>query len=113
VVNECGRTLLAGNIDVGENTENQLINKTVTQVTAGSNVTFTIAQLNDDGVGPYTCDLDEAGNVQGATGQKQLAVSETDAKDGTITLVATLPADLKCIGGESIHQVPSQGDMMS
>ncbi|ETS76350.1 hypothetical protein PFICI_11737 [Pestalotiopsis fici W106-1] len=101
VVNECGRTLLAGNIDVGENTETQLANGTVTQVTAGSNVTFTIAQLNDDGVGPYTCDLDEAGNVQGATGQKQLAVSEQDAKDGTITLVATLPADLKCIGAST------------
>lgn len=101
MVNECGRTLLAGNIDVGENTETQLANKTVTQVTAGSNVTFTIAELNTDGAGPYTCDLDEAGNIQGATGQRQLAVAEQDSKAGTITLVATLPDNLKCIGGKS------------
>ncbi|KAK6222354.1 hypothetical protein LQW54_001054 [Pestalotiopsis sp. IQ-011] len=101
VVNECGRTLLAGNIDVGENTETQLANKTVTQVTAGSNVTFTIAELNTDGAGPYTCDLDEAGNIQGATGQRQLAVAEQDSKAGTITLVATLPDNLKCIGAST------------
>lgn len=101
VVNECGRTLLAGNIDVGENTENQLIAKTVTQVTAGSNVTFTIAELNTDGAGPYTCDLDEAGNIQGATGQRQLAVAEQDSQAGTITLVATLPDNLKCIGAST------------
>ena len=35
VVNECGRTELTGNIDVGENTENQLAAGTITQVKAG------------------------------------------------------------------------------
>lgn len=101
VVNECGRTLLGGNIDIGEKTEGQLLNKTVTQVTAGSDVTFTIAQLSSDGAGPYSCDLDQASNVQGATGQTPLTVKETDGTDGTITLTATLPSDLKCIGGGS------------
>lgn len=100
VVNECGRTLLGGNIDIGENTENQLLNNTVTQVTAGSKVTFTIAQLSDDGAGPYSCDLDEASNVQGATGQTALKVAEEDGGDGTIKLTATLPDSMKCIGGK-------------
>jgi len=35
IVNECGRTELSGNIDVGEETENALSAKAVTQVTAG------------------------------------------------------------------------------
>lgn len=100
MVNECGRTLLAGNIDIGENTENQLLNKTVTQVTAGSKVAITIAQLDADGAGPYSCDLDQASNVQGASGQTALNVTENDGGDGTIKLTATLPDDLKCIGGE-------------
>ncbi|KAH8204567.1 hypothetical protein TruAng_001196 [Truncatella angustata] len=101
VVNECGRTLLAGNIDIGEQTEIQLSNKTVTQVTAGSKVDITIAQLDTDGAGPYTCDLDQASNVQGATGQTNLTVAEKDGGDGTIKLTATLPADMKCIGAST------------
>jgi hypothetical protein len=35
VVNECGRTELTGNIDIGENTENQPAAGTITQVKAG------------------------------------------------------------------------------
>ncbi|KAM0812631.1 hypothetical protein AB5N19_12622 [Seiridium cardinale] len=101
VVNECGRTLLGGNIDIGENTENQLLNKTVTQVTAGSKVAFTIAQLDADGAGPYSCDLDQASNVQGATGQTPLDVTEKDGGDGTIQLTATLPKTLQCIGAST------------
>lgn len=58
LVNECGRTELTGNIDVGENTENQLAAKTVTSVKAGSQMTVTIHQVNADGAGPYVCDLD-------------------------------------------------------
>lgn len=54
IVNECGRTELSGNIDVGENTENALAAKSVTQVKAGSKLTVTIHQVNADGAGPYT-----------------------------------------------------------
>jgi hypothetical protein len=59
IVNECGRTELSGNIDVGENTENALAANKVTMVKAGTKMTVTIHQVNADGAGPYTCDLDE------------------------------------------------------
>lgn len=53
IVNECGRTELQGNIDIGENTENALAAKQVTQVQAGSQLTVTIHQVNADGAGPF------------------------------------------------------------
>ncbi len=61
-MNQCGRTELKGNIDVGENTENALAANAVTQVKAGSEVTVTIHQVNADGAGPFVCDLDETSN---------------------------------------------------
>lgn len=63
IVNECGRTELSGNIDVGENTENQLAAGTVTQVKAGTAMTVTIHQVNADGAGPYVCDMDPTGKL--------------------------------------------------
>jgi Egh16-like virulence factor len=45
IVNECGRTELTGNIDVGENTENALAAGAVTQVKAGTLLTVTIHQV--------------------------------------------------------------------
>jgi hypothetical protein len=63
IVNQCGRTELAGNIDVGENTENALSAGKVTQVEAGGEITVTIHQVNADGAGPYVCDLDESSNT--------------------------------------------------
>lgn len=96
VVNECGRTLLGGNIDVGENTENALADDAVTQVTQGSTVTMTIDQVNANGTGPYACDMDQEGNTL-ATGQTVLDVDESD--DGTTTtLQVTMPADMACTG---------------
>jgi hypothetical protein len=46
IVNECGRTELTGNIDVGENTENALAAGAVTQVKAGTIMTVTIHQVS-------------------------------------------------------------------
>lgn len=54
VANECGRTELGGNIDVGENTENALAAGAITQVKAGTSMQVTIHQVNADGAGPYT-----------------------------------------------------------
>lgn len=98
VVNECGRTLQAGNIDIGENTEDQLSNKTVTSVTKGSKVAVSIDQVSADGAGPYTCDLDPTGNAIGATGQTNLTVAESAASNGQIALTLTMPSDLACMG---------------
>ncbi|KAG4431983.1 hypothetical protein IFR05_012534 [Cadophora sp. M221] len=101
VVNECGRTLLGGNIDIGENTENQLIAKTVTSVSAGSKVDVAINQVDANGAGPYTCDLDLKGNANGFNGQTPLDVTEKAAVNGVINLSVTMPADMACIGAST------------
>ncbi|KAK1711424.1 hypothetical protein BDP67DRAFT_545242 [Colletotrichum lupini] len=101
VVNECGRTILAGNIDIGETTEAQLGNNTVTKVTKGSNVDVTIAQVSADGAGPYSCDLDLTSNANGATGQTKLQVQEAGAQSGQIKLKVTMPDDLACVGAST------------
>lgn len=106
IVNKCGRTQLAGNIDIGENTENALAEGAVTRVKAGSQITVTIHQVNADGAGPYVCDLDETSNsglisknltvtnnVPGVNG-----LSQAKAQDFNITV--TMPDDLNCTGGE-------------
>ncbi|KAG4027360.1 hypothetical protein MFRU_031g01070 [Monilinia fructicola] len=100
IVNECGRTLLNGNIDIGENTETQLAAKTITSVTKGSTVNVVMQQGGSNGVGPYTCDMDQTSNAQ-ATGQTKLAVKETEGKGGNISLAITMPANMSCIGAST------------
>ncbi|KAB8299224.1 hypothetical protein EYC80_001316 [Monilinia laxa] len=100
IVNECGRTLLNGNIDIGENTETQLAAKTVTSVTKGSTVNVVMQKGGANGVGPYTCDMDQTSNAQ-ATGQTKLAVKETEGKGGNISLAVTMPANMSCIGAST------------
>lgn len=100
MVNECGRTLLAGNIDIGEQTENQLANGTLTQVSKGGKLQVTIAQLSTDGAGPYTCDMDVQSNAAGITGQVPLNATEKDGGNGQIVLSMTMPKDLACVGGK-------------
>ncbi|KAK0713152.1 hypothetical protein B0T26DRAFT_753294 [Lasiosphaeria miniovina] len=107
IVNKCGRTQLAGNIDIGENTENALSAGAVTQVKAGSKITVTIHQVNADGAGPYVCDLDETSNsglisknltvtnnVPGVNG-----LSQAKAQDFNITV--TMPDQLSCTGAST------------
>jgi len=98
IVNECGRTLLAGNIDIGTITEEQLVAKTVTSVTRGGTVDITIAEGGSDGAGPYTCDMDQTSNSLGA-GQTKLKVAEKAPVNGNIVLTVTMPADMACVGG--------------
>ncbi|KAK0749796.1 hypothetical protein B0T18DRAFT_320985 [Schizothecium vesticola] len=107
VVNKCGRTELAGNIDIGANTENALAANQVTQVEAGSDVTVTIHQVNADGAGPYVCDIDMTSNggiisqtlkvtnnIPGANG-----LSQAKAQDFNITV--TMPEDMQCTGAST------------
>jgi len=109
VVNECGRTELQGNIDIGENTENALAAQQVTQVQSGSMLTITLHQVNADGAGPFNCDMDPTSNGLGLTGQIPLTVmgdnvpgtnglSQEKTKDFNLTV--QMPTDMKCIGGE-------------
>ncbi|KAI4860698.1 GEgh16 protein [Hypoxylon rubiginosum] len=102
VVNECGRTLQAGNIDIGASTEDALAADQVTQVTKGSSVQVTIREVNQTGAGPYTCDMDPTGNSIGATGQTNLTTTESKPdKNGDITLKVAMPKDLACIGSST------------
>ncbi|ROW04722.1 hypothetical protein VMCG_04875 [Cytospora schulzeri] len=109
IVNECGRTELSGNIDVGENTEDALAANSVTQVKAGSKLTVTIHQVNADGAGPFTCDMDPTGNTLGATGQTALEVTNnvpgtngfSQAKTQDFNITVTMPTDLNCTGAST------------
>ncbi|KAB8299874.1 hypothetical protein EYC80_000120 [Monilinia laxa] len=107
IVNECGRTELSGNIDVGENTENALAANSVTQVKAGTKMTVTIHQVNADGAGPYSCDLDQTSNagiisrnltvtnnVPGVNGLSQ-------AKTQDFNITVQMPDDLACTGAST------------
>ncbi|KAJ4159998.1 uncharacterized protein LMH87_007933 [Akanthomyces muscarius] len=107
VVNQCGRTELKGNIDVGENTENALSAGAVTQVKAGGEVTVTIHQVNADGAGPFFCDIDQTSNsgvnlqnltvVDNVPGTNGLSQAKAQAFDVRVKM----PDDLKCTGGST------------
>ncbi|KAF2969725.1 hypothetical protein GQX73_g3799 [Xylaria multiplex] len=108
IVNECGRTELDGNIDIGENTENALAANAVTQVKAGSTVDVTIHQVNADGAGPYTCDVIAQGN-NGVITFPNVAVADnvpgvngfSQAKEEDFTIRVTMPSDLNCTGSSA------------
>ncbi|CZS95429.1 related to gEgh 16 protein [Rhynchosporium agropyri] len=107
VVNECGRTELTGNIDIGENTENALAANQVTSVKAGTQMTVTIHQVNADGAGPYVCDLEETGNTGVFT--QNLTVTDnvpgangfSQAKTQDFNITVTMPDNMNCIGGSN------------
>ncbi|KAI0179495.1 hypothetical protein GGR52DRAFT_309286 [Hypoxylon sp. FL1284] len=102
IVNQCGRTVGAGNIDVGATTEDALADNQVTQVTKGSNVKVSIQQGNETGAGPYTCDMDLTGNTAGTTGQINVTSNEKGPdRNGIITLNVQMPKDMACIGSST------------
>ncbi|RYP66906.1 hypothetical protein DL771_007563 [Monosporascus sp. 5C6A] len=107
VVNECGRTELTGNIDIGENTENAIAAGAVTQVKSGSQITVTIHQVNADGAGPYVCDLIEAGN-NGVISQNLTVENNvpgvngfSQAKTQEFEILVNMPKDFRCTGASS------------
>ncbi|KAG9233367.1 hypothetical protein BJ875DRAFT_46340 [Amylocarpus encephaloides] len=107
VVNQCGRTELTGNIDVGENTENALAAGAVTQVQAGTVMEVIIHQVNADGAGPYVCDLDQTSNA-GVISQN-LTVTDnvpgvnglSQAKTQDFTIKVAMPDNLACTGAST------------
>lgn len=125
IVNGCGRTELNGNIDIGEQTENELAANRMTQVSQGSSVAVTIHQVNADGAGPYECDLDDTSkwrflkkirpfiNSHQAIGNsgtnfQKLQISNnvpgenglSDAKFQDFTINVQMPDNLNCTGGK-------------
>ena len=62
ILNECGRTELTGNIDVGESTENQLATGTLMTMTihqVNLDAENYMVKVNTDRAGPYIYDLDQ------------------------------------------------------
>ncbi|KAE9370415.1 hypothetical protein N431DRAFT_442254 [Stipitochalara longipes BDJ] len=107
IVNECGRTELTGNIDVGENTENALAAGAVTQVKAGTLMTVTIHQVNADGAGPYTCDLDQTSNA-GIISQNLTVTNNVPGVNGLsqgktqdFNITVAMPSNLACTGAST------------
>ncbi|KAJ8064487.1 hypothetical protein OCU04_006821 [Sclerotinia nivalis] len=107
IVNECGRTELSGNIDVGENTENALAANAVTQVKAGTMMTITIHQVNADGAGPYSCDLDQTSNA-GIISQNLTVTNNvpgvnglSQAKTQDFNITVQMPDNLACTGAST------------
>lgn len=94
---------------MGENTENALAAGQITQVKAGTAMTVTIHQVNADGAGPYTCDMDPTGNSLGATGQTPLTVTNnvpgangfSQAKTQDFNMTVTMPDSFNCTGGST------------
>ncbi|KAH8682717.1 hypothetical protein BX600DRAFT_430580 [Xylariales sp. PMI_506] len=111
IVNECGRTELTGNIDIGENTENAIAANAVTQIKAGTRLTVTIHQVNADGAGPYACDLVSAGNNGVITANLSVennvpgvnGFSQAKAQDFNITVV--MPDSFPNCTGSSLGNV--------
>ncbi|KAK6949076.1 hypothetical protein Daesc_009149 [Daldinia eschscholtzii] len=107
VVNECGRTELSGNIDIGENTENALAAGAVTQVKAGTQLKVTIHQVNADGAGPYACDLVEAGNngviTQNLTVENNVPGVNgfSQAKTQQFEILVNMPEKFSCSGSSA------------
>jgi len=107
MVDQCGRTQLAGDIPIATTAKDMASMNAVTKVTKGGSLVMTIHQINADGAGPYQCDLDQTGNgtsfmgnlpvtnnIPGANGLSQ--VSKTD-----FNITIAMPADMACNGGST------------
>ncbi|EUC30866.1 hypothetical protein COCCADRAFT_38945 [Bipolaris zeicola 26-R-13] len=107
IVNACGRTEIAGNIDIGEQTENELAAGRMAQVSAGSTLAVTIHQVNADGAGPFECDMDETSNA--VTTFTPLKVSNnvpgsfglSQAKEKEFTINVQMPDKFNCLGAST------------
>ncbi|KAA8618242.1 repeatdomain containing protein [Pyrenophora tritici-repentis] len=107
IVNACGRTEIAGNIDIGEQTENELAAGRMAQVSAGSMIAVTIHQVNADGAGPFECDMDETSNAK--TDFTPLKVSNnvpgalglSQAKEKDFTINVQMPEKFNCLGAST------------
>lgn len=76
---------------------------TLPQVSAGGEITMTLHQVNGDGAGPYTCQIDSAGDGSAFVDMKvttQVAGknSRSNAKAVDLPLKAAIPAGQTCSG---------------
>jgi hypothetical protein len=102
----CGETVGAGANSIDAGTKAIMAKAgmdTMPQISAGGSVDMTIHQVNGDGAGPYTCEIDATGtgtnwqpmqvttNVPGSN-------SRSDARAQDFPLAAAVPAGQDCTG---------------
>jgi hypothetical protein len=76
---------------------------TLPQVSAGGEISMTLHQVNGDGAGPYTCQIDSAGDGSAfvdmqVTTQVAGKNSRSNAKAVDLPLKAAIPAGQTCAG---------------
>jgi hypothetical protein len=107
IVNACGRTEINGNIDIGEQTENELAAGRMTTVQSGSNIKVTIHQVNADGAGPFECDMDETSNAVTTftplkvTNNVPGSLGLSQAKEQDFEINVQMPDKFNCIGAST------------
>ncbi|KAI8822854.1 uncharacterized protein EV422DRAFT_522409 [Fimicolochytrium jonesii] len=102
----CGRTLAGGTNDIaaGVAALTQELGG-LPEVAAGQPLELTVHQINGDGAGPYTCEVDQSGtgdNFQAAQITTNLPGRRGNNRATQLTdqpLVVQMPAALKCAGG--------------
>ncbi|CAE6387220.1 unnamed protein product [Rhizoctonia solani] len=102
-VGNCGRTPLNGAIDMAAEME-AASSAGIPSATASGEIQMTLHQVNQDGAGPYTCDIsaDGGNNFQAAKVTKNvpgafLGLSTATAED--FPLNVQMPAGMQCAGG--------------
>ncbi|CAE6501092.1 unnamed protein product [Rhizoctonia solani] len=102
-VGPCGRTTQKGAIDMAAEMEAAASNG-MPSATASGEIQMTLHQINQDGAGPYTCDVsaDGGNNFQAAKVTKNvpgafLGLSAATAED--FPLNVQMPAGMQCAGG--------------
>jgi len=101
----CGQTLGGGENDIvaGTKAVMAMMGGQLPQVSAGGEISMTLHQVNGDGAGPYTCQIDAAGDGSAFVDMKvttQVAGknSRSNAKAVDLPLKAAIPAGQTCGG---------------
>ncbi|KAJ3124136.1 hypothetical protein HK098_001362 [Nowakowskiella sp. JEL0407] len=103
----CGRTILNGSVNIQSETQKQMQagGGFLPSLSANGEVQMTIHQINADGGGPYSCDVDPTG-----TGENFQAMTVTQNVPGILgnslrtqltdhPVTAKIPTGMKCTGG--------------
>ncbi|KAE9963455.1 hypothetical protein EG328_011376 [Venturia inaequalis] len=101
----CGQTLGGGENDIiaGTKAVMAMMGGTLPQISASGEISMTLHQVNGDGGGPYTCQIDPAGDGSAFVDMKvttQVAGtnSRSNAKAVDLPLKAAIPAGQTCSG---------------
>jgi len=101
----CGQTLEGGENDIQAGTKAVMAMNggQLPQISPGGEISMTLHQVNGDGAGPYTCQINAAGDAQNwvdmkVTTQVPGTNSRSKAKAVDLPLKAAVPAGTACTG---------------